>query len=508
MMRRKNSGLKIFFCSLFLFLTNPSVLAAEIVKEPHVAGAFYPGEAEELSRAVDGYLKKAETVSVSGEPFVLIVPHAGYIYSGPVAAYGYKAVEGRRYDLVVILAPSHYFPFRGVSVFPSGSFQTPLGRVYVDENVSLELLAGGQDLVVARREYFEREHSLEVQLPFLQKVLAPGFKVLPLIMGDMNYDECSALASLLIKISEGRKILVVASTDLSHFKNYEEALGYDGKTIDFLKNMDSRGLWDAVSGTGWNVCGIRPVVAALLFAKMQGEDHLVVAKYSNSGDTAGDKSRVVGYVSAWVTKNDPSLSQNKSLPVQAQEPQSGEETMLTDTDRKKLLEIARETIAAKVSGKPLPRFLESSPGLNRKNGVFVTLRKQGELRGCIGLFTSDEPLYKSVQDMAVSSSSQDYRFPPVAADELSQIKIEISVLTEPRLIDDWRKIRMGSDGVIVRKGFSSGVFLPQVATETGWDRETFLRELCWQKAGLPPDAYKDPDTKLYVFQAIIFSEEE
>jgi len=328
-------------------------------------------------------------------------------------------------------------------------------------------------------------------------------------MGEMTYEQCGQLAGALVRLSQTRRVLVVASTDLSHYKSYQEAQRYDSRTVDFLKAMDSRGLWDSVAGSGWNVCGVRPVVTSLLYAKKLGEEKMVILKYANSADTAGTRDRVVGYVSAAVVSGEKVSRVQKSDPrVQEQDRNDGDDDMLTDSDKKRLLEIARQTIRAQAAGDPLPAFHEASPGLNLKRGVFVTLHQKGALRGCIGLFSSDRPLYQSVQEMAVEASSRDYRFAPVRSQEVPELVIEISVLTEPQLLDDWHKVRLGTDGVIVRKGSSSGVFLPQVASETGWGKETFLGELCRQKAGLPPDSYKDPGTRLYVFQAIIFSEEK
>ena len=185
----------------------------------------------------------------------------------------------------------------------------------------------------------------------------------------------------------------------------------------------------------------------------------------------------------------------------------GEEEMFNHVEKKRLLEIARQTITEYVANGKIPDFKEDDPQLNIKSGAFVTLHKKGDLRGCIGIFSSNEPIYKTISKMAIESATQDPRFRPVTKEELDKIKIEISVLTEPKLIDDWKKIRLGIDGVIIKNGSRQGVFLPQVATETGWDLETFLAQLCWQKAGLPQDCYKDPKTQIYTFQAIIFSEE-
>ena len=245
-------------------------------------------------------------------------------------------------------------------------------------------------------------------------------------------------------------------------------------------------------------CGLNPVLILLNYAKELGLKPKVL-NYANSGDISGDKSRVVGYVSVVFFKNNSdSQRENKNS--------EGKEEMFNEVQKKKLLGIARQTIADYVTSGRTADFNEDDPQLNIKRGAFVTLHKDGKLRGCIGSFTSNEPIYKLISKMAIESATGDPRFSPVTKEEINSIDIEISVLTEPELIDDWRKIRLGVDGVIIRRGFSSGVFLPQVATETGWDLETFLSQLCWQKAGIPADSYKDPNTKIYTFQAFIFSE--
>ena len=503
---KKRTKTFIVFCiSLFIVHFSLFIVFAENVKEPNVAGAFYPADKNELTSLIHKYLKDAEGITAQGEtaqgePIVLVSPHAGYIYSGPVAAYGFQALYGRVFDTVIVLAPSHYFPFHGVSVYEEGVFRTPEGDLDIDNSMALDLLKIDSKLVISKPEYFEQEHAVEVELPFLQETLKKGFKILPLILGNMSYEECEALAGYLLQIIKEKSVLVVVSTDLSHYRSYEEALDYDAKTINFLKNLDGKGLWDAVEGTGWNVCGIRPVATGIAFAKLIGATQVNILKYANSGDTAGDKRRVVGYVSAIFSKSEDKVPNGSK--------KDREDDMLTKEDKKKLLEIARATIENHVLGKKNPEFAEKSAGLNLKNGAFVTLNKKGELRGCIGTFVSNEPLYKTVVEMAIASCSQDYRFEPVKEGEIKDIEIEISVLSEPKQIDDWHKIRLGIDGVIIRKGFSSGVFLPQVATETGWDLETFLGQLCYQKAGLPWDSFKDSAAKIDIFQANVFSEKE
>ncbi len=489
---------------IFVFFAALDVFAEGKVKEPNVAGAFYPADSAELRAVIQSYLNQAGEVVVKGEPFVLVSPHAGYIYSGPVAAYGFAGLKGMDFDTVVILAPCHHFYFKGAALYARGSFQTPLGAIAVDEAMSAALFKANKGLFVEEPKYFEREHSLEVQLPFLQVVLQNGFKITPVIIGDLSLKECETLTSSLAAVSEGKRVLVIASTDLSHYRPYEEAMRYDHKTIDFIKNFDIVGLWEAVSPVSWNVCGIRPLAISLLYAKQHGATDIEILHYANSGDVTGDHGCVVGYLSALLSRGPEDRGENKeSL-------QKGAGDMLTKEDKKELLKIARSAIETYLlSGdRKIPARQIKSPSLNLKHGVFVTLHKKGELRGCLGVFSSEEPLYQSVAAIAIDSSSRDYRFSPVEKEELKDIVIEISVLSEPVLVDDWRKVKPGMDGVIVKKGFSSGVFLPQVATETGWDLETFLGQLCSQKAGLPYEAFKDPATKIYIFQADVFGESD
>jgi AmmeMemoRadiSam system protein B/AmmeMemoRadiSam system protein A len=476
-----------------------SSLYAQDVKEPNVAGSFYPSDKKDLVRLIQSYLKDAEGTKVEGEPYCLISPHAGYVYSGPVAAYGFAALKGRQFDTVIILSATHFFQFKGVSVYKAGGFKTPLGTLDVDTALAKVLTAHNPDFLFFEPGVFEREHSIEVQLPFLQETLAPGFKILPLLMGGMGYEDCQALAGYLSGAVKGRSVLVIASTDLSHYQGYSEAVELDRRSINYIKALDAQGLWRACAGTGWNVCGVKAVVTALLYAKLKDAQTVDVLKYANSGDTAGDKNRVVGYTSVMISKTSgQKTSKNR------------EAEMLTKDDKKKLLEIARNTITAyvKTRHRKIPAVEVKSEGLNLKRGAFVTLHKDGQLRGCIGLFTSQSPLYQTIAEMAIQSCSKDYRFPAVSKEELGSLEIEISVLSEPELIEDWRGIRLGIDGVIIKQGFSSGVFLPQVATETGWDLETFLGQLCSQKAGLAQDAFKDPGTKIYTFQADVFSEKD
>ncbi|MDD5005959.1 MAG: AmmeMemoRadiSam system protein B [Candidatus Omnitrophica bacterium] len=498
---------KIFLSGFICFVLFCGIIFAEgKIKYPNVSGQFYPADKDVLSSQIDNFFANVrQNQDVKDKDILAVIsPHAGYAYSGQVAAYSFDAIKGRSFDTVIILAPSHFYALKGISVYDEGFFRTPLGDVEVDSELTKALISSS-DKIKFIPEAFEREHAVEVELPFLQKSLA-GFKIVPMVFGQLDYSDYAKVARILVDITKGKKVLLVASTDLSHYHPYSEAQEMDAKAISYMKNLDAFGFWQSNLKRECEACGLAPVSVLLNYAKELGLKAQAL-DYANSGDVTGDKSGVVGYASIIFFKESSDLSEadknnsGKNSPVS-----KGEEQMFNETQKKRLLEIARQTITEYVVTGKTPSFNEEDPQLNLQRGAFVTLHKDGDLRGCIGTFTSREPIYKVISQMAIESATGDPRFGPVTKDELSHIKIEISVLTEPQLIDDWRKIRLGTDGVIVKRGFSSGVFLPQVATETKWDLETFLSQLCWQKAGLAPDAYKDSKTQIYTFQAFVFSE--
>jgi len=479
------------FCACVVVFSACSGGAQEI-KEPNVSGAFYPANPKTLSNQIESFLNKATIPEIEGDIIALISPHAGYIYSGSVAAYGYKAIKNRNYKTVVVIAPSHYYGFRGISVWPKGKFRTPLGDIEVDSKFASEIIKSIQSAQFIP-EAFNKEHSLEVQLPFLQKVLG-DFKIVPIIMGNPSLSNSQDLASVLVELVNKRKdVLIVASTDLSHYHPYAEANLMDKKTMYYLEKLDYNGLFSKCSVKETEMCGLGPTMAVLALAK-EINTELKTLKYANSGDTSGDLSRgVVGYVSAVVFKKD--------------KKQEGEEEMLSKEQKKALIIIARDSMENYVRSRKRISFSVDDHQLKRDQGAFVTLHKHGELRGCIGRVVSDSPLYQVVADMAVEAAVGDPRFPPVTQGELKDIEIEISAMSPLEEIKDVNKIEVGKHGIIIRRGFFSGLLLPQVATEYGWDRETFLDHTC-QKAGLPPGSWKDKATKILIFSAEVFSEKE
>jgi MEMO1 family protein len=270
-------------------------------RKPVVAGSFYPSNPEHLKRDIDGYLKDADKKKLSGELLGLISPHAGYIYSGPVAAYSYKQLMGSDVKLAIVLAPSHRARFDGASVIDAGIFETPLGKVEIDERIGQALLNENHFSFI--KEAHSLEHSLEVQVPFLQRVLKE-FKIVPIIIGSYDLNSCKAIADELYNVLKNEKVkfAVVISTDLSHYYPYDSAVRIDREYINALMKVDENKLDDVVAMKNAEACGHGPVLAGLMLCKRLGAGKVDILHYANSGDTAGSKDNVVGYVSAAIVK--------------------------------------------------------------------------------------------------------------------------------------------------------------------------------------------------------------
>lgn len=268
-----------------------------MIREPAVSGMFYPGSPKALAGDIKEYLGRASVEAIEGDIIGLISPHAGYIYSGSVAAHGYKALLGRTYDTVIVLAPSHRQYFEGAALQTRDGYRTPLGVVPVDEPLAAELLAR-LSVVQSNAKAHEGEHSLEVQVPFLQYVLKE-FRLLPLIIGAYDPDTCEELASALFDVMKDKRqqYLVVGSTDLSHYYPYHHAVELDSRIVDRLNAFDIKGLIEDLDADRCEACGSGPVITTMLLSRKMGANASRVMKYANSGDTSGDKDAVVGYVS-------------------------------------------------------------------------------------------------------------------------------------------------------------------------------------------------------------------
>lgn len=477
-----------------IFSLSPMAYADTNIKRPNVSGQFYAADPQKLSSEIEEFFQRADVTPVDKHIDIIIVPHAGYIYSGGVAAYGFKAASRNKYATIVILAPSHYVGFDGISVGLQDGFQTPLGVVDVDRTFAQRLIDEDGKFRFAP-EPFEREHALEVEIPFLQKTFK-NFKIVPVIMGQPDFALLEKFAASLDKIIDTRKdVLVVVSTDLSHYHPDIKARTMDASVIKAITSLDAKAVWEGCQlRSAMEMCGFVPATAALLYARQHGLAQAQMLRYANSGDVTGERDSVVGYT---------------SVIIYGDSRQNDDKDSLNFVQKKRLLDIARQTMNEYVRTGETLEFLETDPRLLREEGAFVTIRGYGRLRGCIGNILGRGPLYQTVRDMAIASATKDQRFDPVQVEELKDLDVEVSVLSKPRVIQNVDEIVLGKHGVIVSQGpWHQGVFLPQVATETGWSKEEFLNQLCAQKAGLAPNAWKDPKTKIEIFTAQVFGEKD
>ena len=452
------------------------------IRKEAYAGSWYPATPAEIDAFLDKYIDKSTSTQVNGTVIGILCPHAGWPFAAPVGAYITGLLEGRNFSTVVLAGPSHYFGFAGVAAGDYSGWESPYGMVPVDRKTEKKIC--GIPQASFNNTPFAKEHSLEVVLPYLQKSLH-RFSLVPLIMGQ-DYDSWKDLGKKLAELYKPG-MLFTASSDMSHYYTYAEANRMDAECLNYIKNFDIEGLETALREKKVQLCGARAVLAVMEASKLAGADSVKILKYANSGDTSGKKDRVVGYGAACFYK--------KGVEV------------LNENEKKELLKIARKTLDSYIRRGKIPDFDVESDRLNEIQGAFVTLNIDGRLRGCIGNIVGDKPLWETVRAMAVEASSRDPRFPKVTRDELGKITIEISVLSPLKKARP-EDIVLGRDGVIVKKGFRQGVYLPQVAEETGWSRDEFLDSLCMHKAGLPRDAWKDPDAQLYIFQATVFSEDD
>ncbi|HUI30202.1 MAG TPA: AmmeMemoRadiSam system protein B [Candidatus Acidoferrales bacterium] len=505
---------KIFYGVIFLFLAGsckgekpaPSNYQTDSIRQPVFAGKFYPADSTKLTSAIKSFLRDAKPAE-DNKPIAIIVPHAGYIYAGQIMADGYNQVRQNQYDMIVVLGTNHTTAgFSGISVYPKGAFGTPIGPVEVDDKAAGDLIREDPD-VTANLAVHAQEHSIEVQIPFV-KYLFPHAKILPIIVGEPDIKMCTKFGQVLAKILKGKKALIVASSDLSHYPRFDDAIKVDARTLRTIVALDleeTKSVMDEqleqnIPQLVTCACGEAPILAAMAAAKELGANCASIVSYSNSGyNPVGSSDRTVGYGSVEIGIGRP------TPPADPDTLMINPSYTLSPSDKKELLNYARKTLEQYFSTAtvPLPRGL--NPLLKVKRGAFVTLTEHGDLRGCIGQMRGDRPLSTTVGSMALQAAFNDTRFNPLTEQELPQVEIEISVLTPLTQVKNADEIVLGRDGVIVRKGDRQAVFLPQVATETGWSKEVFLDQLCL-KAGLEAGDWKDAE--LFTFQADVFSESQ
>jgi AmmeMemoRadiSam system protein B/AmmeMemoRadiSam system protein A len=479
-------------------------------REPVVAGKFYPASSPKLKLAIEKFMEDAVPVNVK-KPVAIIVPHAGYIFSGQICADGLKHTSQEQYDVVVILGTNHTsLEFQKISLYPGEGFRTPLGTALIDREVVSALVNADPADCMLDKSLHEQEHSVEVIVPFIQ-VIFPNAKIVPVVVGSPDVQMCSRFGKALAKVLQNKRALIIASSDLSHYPNAKTAATVDKETLEAITTLDPVVLQATIQShmdrripyLSTSVCGEAPIITAMVAAKSLGATRGIVVSYANSGDTAfGEQSRAVGYGAVVLTagetgKNTSGSGQSASVPLTGS---------LRPSDKKALLVFARETISRIILTDTAPLARGFGPHLQQPQGVFVTIKKNGELRGCIGRILADEPLCKLVGTMALQAALNDRRFLPLSANELNDIEIEISVLTPIKQVAGAADIVVGRDGVVLSKEGRSAVFLPQVASEQRWNRQELLDNLCL-KAGLSADCWKK-GAQFSTFQAVVFGEAE
>ena len=465
------------------------------VRPAEFAGAWYPGDAETLRRTVDQFLSQVDRhIGPSeGIPIGLVVPHAGYIYSGAVAAAGFKQLEGHTIDTAVIISVDHQRPLaQPIAVYAEGGFATPLGVVPVDVALAQELVAA-EPQIKADASAHTREHMIEIELPFLQRV-CPQCKIVPILMGAEDDKTINALATALLKVLPGRRAVVIASSDLSHYPAASDAREVDAATLDAILTGNPARVRQTIAqlmDRGYAnlftcACGEAAILTTMQVARGLGADTITLLRYANSADAPGGQSeQAVGYGAVLFWRYRP--------------------PDLTPAQQQELLHLARTTIKTYLESSQIPDYRTTDPEIARPSGVFVTLKKKGELRGCIGHMQADAPLWQAVQKMAVAAATADPRFPPLTRAELEQVEIEISVLSPLNRLDNVEDIQVGTHGLVLDYHGQRGVFLPQVPVEQGWDRTGYLDNLCL-KAGVPKGCWRDTAAQLYTFTAVVFGE--
>ncbi len=455
----------------------------EHVRQPAVAGAFYPGDAGELNAAVTYYLSLAPAAPAASEPpKALIVPHAGYIYSAPIAASAYSRLKplSRTVKRVVLLGPSHRVPLRGLAVSAAAAFATPLGDVPVDRNAVQEI--SGLPQVQILDAPHDQEHSLEIHLPFLQ-VLLEDFSIVPLIAGDAMPED---VAQVIERLWGGPETLIVISSDLSHYLDYDSARTLDAETCQAVEVLDPNAIRRE------QACGRIPMSGLLALAKRKGM-RVETLDLRNSGDTAGDKSRVVGY-GAWVFV-ETRAANDKPETGNAGQGFADQTRALLEEHGETLLRLAAASINHGLTQGTARAPAEAPEALLDNGACFVTLKYQEKLRGCIGTVEAYRPLIQDVAENAFAAAFQDPRFPPLREEERSALSLSISVLSpsHPMTFSDeenlLKQLSPGTDGLIISDQGRRALFLPSV-WESLPEPAAFMANLK-RKAGMAVNHWSD-----------------
>jgi MEMO1 family protein len=483
-----------------IFAQNQVNTGGQNIRPAALAGVFYPDDPEKLRELIAQFMdfdmdEIAPNFDSDVDIHAIVVPHAGYVFSGWVAAMSYKFLEGRDYDAVVVIAPSHQEYFEGAAIYRGSAWASPLGNVEIDTELA-KLIANGSELIELSQKGHgyknkKAEHSLEVQVPFIKTVL-PDVQIVPISMGSQDFTTAHELVRSIYEAIQksGRKVLVIASSDLSHFHSNEEARKLDLALVDAYMDYDYYKIISNVLMKKWEACGSGPVFVAMALGEMLGANKTQLIKYANSSETAyykGNPEKVVGYLTGLIYNDD--SDEQYLLPL------------LSEEDKQGLLTNAKNAVLNSIDKTAQLKYIKSK-NTEKEYAAFVTLKKNGNLRGCMGHTFSTESMNESVIDAAIMAAIKDPRFPKVDSSEFPSLDISITLLSRMKKILDYKDIEPGRDGVFMRYGNKSALFLPQVATEQNWTNEEQMEHLC-KKAGLPKGFYLNKKAELFVFRAMI-----
>jgi AmmeMemoRadiSam system protein B/AmmeMemoRadiSam system protein A len=497
--------------------------SANVEDVHHAEGAdkWYPADPAKLRTAVEAYINGAEPEAIPGRLIAVIVPHAGYVYSGGVAGYAYHALQtaGCAGKTLAVIGDTHSGNGSGpIAVWAAGAFETPLGSIAVDKEVAQALLAADARIEFSRTA-FQAEHPIENQLPFIQ-VVCPGARIVPIVIRQPTLENAQALAGALVKSFGDQPAMIVASTDLSHYNPYEEARQIDQVALQAITSLDPQAVVDSprrctelgIANQPLTMCSEGAVMTAMIAARQMGADRATVLYHATSGDVPlGDRGQVVGYGAVALWQGETGASPAASFELAALPANPTEPLAVSQQGQEELLALARRTALQYLTSETFPIFQTDNRELLQQLGAFVTYthKENGELRGCIGRLEADRPLYLNVQYAAVAAALSDPRFAPVTAEELDKLDIEITVLHPEQEIKSPDEIQIGQHGVVLRLGSNKGaLYLPQVPPQQGWDVNATLANLC-RKAGLSDDkCWQSSDAHLYVFTGQWFGEGE
>jgi MEMO1 family protein len=474
-------------------------------REPVAAGRFYPADKETLTKDISKLFETCKKSQGNLNVRAIISPHAGYVYSGRIAAAAFSSIPRNAiYKNIFLIGSSHVMMFEGASVYNTGDYVTPLGKMAVNRDIANKLISENKVFNFPTKAHVQ-EHSLEVQLPFIQSYLINQPMIVPIIIGTNNESIIKQIAEILKPYFTSENLFVISS-DFSHYPSYKDAVETDkatalsivsGSPRTFLNTLEKNSS-KQISGLATSMCGWTSGLTLLYLTEGNSQLEFELIDYCNSGDSPyGGKDEVVGYNAIAVIDKNLKSETNQKTTV---------EFSFNEEEKEVLFSIARKSIRSMLYDDKRIVLDEKlmSAKLKKPMGAFVTIKINGALRGCIGRFVSTEPLFEVVQASAISSAFEDPRFRPLTKEEYENTDIEITVLGPLRKINNINEIVLGKHGIYIKKDFRSGTMLPQVATENGWTVEEFLGYTSRDKAGLGWDGWKDAE--LFIYDGVVLEE--